>query len=46
MGTVTAADQWHWQAWEGRPYLTCELLEPWHHGFFTQAFAPNCQKTL
>ncbi|QCS49680.1 peptidoglycan editing factor PgeF [Picosynechococcus sp. PCC 11901] len=46
MGTVTAADQWHWQEWEGRPYLTCELLEPWHHGFFTQAFAPELPENL
>lgn len=29
---------WHWQTWEGLPYLTCSLLEPWSHGFFTQQF--------
>ncbi|AMA08715.1 peptidoglycan editing factor PgeF [Picosynechococcus sp. PCC 73109] len=46
MGAVTAADQWHWQEWEGRPYLTCALLEPWHHGFFTQAFAPELPENL
>ncbi|ANV83767.1 laccase [Picosynechococcus sp. PCC 7003] len=41
-----AINQWHWQEWEGRPYLTCELLEPWHHGFFTQAFAPELPENL
>ncbi len=29
---------WHWQTWQGLPYLTCSLLEPWLHGFFTQQF--------
>lgn len=29
---------WHWQTWNNLPYLTCDLLEPWAHGFFTQQF--------
>ncbi|MDJ0795789.1 MAG: peptidoglycan editing factor PgeF [Calothrix sp. MO_167.B12] len=29
---------WHWQNWQGLPYLTCSLLEDWPHGFFTQKF--------
>jgi hypothetical protein len=29
---------WHWQTWNDLPYLTCSLLEPWAHGFFTQQF--------
>ncbi|XGV97270.1 MAG: peptidoglycan editing factor PgeF [Leptolyngbya sp. BL-A-14] len=29
---------WHWQVWNDLPYLTCSLLEPWSHGFFTQQF--------
>lgn len=29
---------WHWQTWNDLPYLTCSLLEPWPHGFFTQQF--------
>lgn len=29
---------WHWQTWDGRPYLTCSLLDRWPHGFFTQHF--------
>ncbi|MBV8887768.1 MAG: peptidoglycan editing factor PgeF [Chroococcidiopsidaceae cyanobacterium CP_BM_RX_35] len=32
---------WHWQTWEGLPYLTCSLLSPWSHGFFTQQFWPR-----
>ncbi|MGL5065185.1 MAG: peptidoglycan editing factor PgeF [Microcoleus sp.] len=32
---------WHWQNWEGLPYLTCSLLAPWKHGFFTQQFSPR-----
>ena len=30
--------RWHWQNWQGLPYLTCSLLEDWPHGFFTQKF--------
>lgn len=32
---------WEWQTWEGLPYLTCSLLEPWCHGFFTAQFLPR-----
>jgi len=32
---------WHWRTWEELPYLTCSLLEPWTHGFFTQQFWPQ-----
>jgi polyphenol oxidase len=32
---------WHWQTWNDLPYLTCSLLEPWRHGFFTQQFSPR-----
>lgn len=32
---------WHWQTWDNLPYLTCSLLESWHHGFFTSAFSPR-----
>ncbi len=32
---------WHWRTWEELPYLTCSLLEPWTHGFFTQQFWPR-----
>ena len=31
---------WHWHDWQGRSYLTCELLSPWPHGFFTQHWHP------
>jgi YfiH family protein len=29
---------WQWQTWNQLPYLTCSILEPWQHGFFTQQF--------
>jgi hypothetical protein len=29
---------WQWRTWNNLPYLTCSLLEPWFHGFFTQQF--------
>ncbi|HBK64490.1 MAG TPA: peptidoglycan editing factor PgeF [Cyanobacteria bacterium UBA11166] len=32
---------WQWQTWDDLPYLTCSLLEPWQHGFFTQHFSPR-----
>lgn len=32
---------WNWRTCEGRSYLTCSLLEPWPHGFFTREFWPS-----
>ncbi len=29
---------WHWRTWNDLPYLVCDLLTPWVHGFFTQQF--------
>jgi hypothetical protein len=37
----TFMHNWHWHTWEELPYLTCSLLEPWDHGFFTQHFSPR-----
>jgi len=37
---------WQWQEWQGLPYLTCELLSSWRHGFFTQQCYPNTPETL
>ncbi|MGH8000245.1 MAG: peptidoglycan editing factor PgeF [Brasilonema sp.] len=37
---------WHWRTWFGLPYLTCSLLEPRHHGFFTQQFSPRYPSEL
>jgi polyphenol oxidase len=37
---------WHWHTWEGLPYLTCNLLTPWPHGFFTQQFWPRLPEEL
>lgn len=36
--TTTAIAGWQWQMWQGLPYLTCELLQPFAHGFFTRHF--------
>lgn len=46
MGDTTPLQQWQWQNWQDQPYLTCDLLAPWHHGFFTQQFAPRMPETL
>ncbi len=37
---------WHWRNWEGLPYLTCSILEYWHHGFFTGQFWPRSPQDL
>lgn len=37
---------WHWQTWEGLPYLTCSLLSAWPHGFFTRQFSPRSPDQL
>jgi len=31
---------WTWQQWQGFPYLTCNVLEPFAHGFFTRHCTP------
>ncbi|MFE4106195.1 peptidoglycan editing factor PgeF [Almyronema epifaneia] len=37
---------WTWKTWNGLPYLTCGLLEPWPHGFFTAQFWPSPPESL
>ncbi|MBD2113386.1 MULTISPECIES: peptidoglycan editing factor PgeF [Cyanophyceae] len=37
---------WHWQTWQGQAFLTCDLLQPWPHGFFTRQFWPQTPETL
>jgi polyphenol oxidase len=37
---------WHWHNWQGLPYLTCSLLQPWTHGFFTRLFSPRSPAEL
>jgi polyphenol oxidase len=32
---------WQWQTRSELPYLTCDLLCDWQHGFFTRQFAPR-----
>lgn len=31
---------WQWQTLNSSPYLTCDLLSEWQHGFMTRHFAP------
>lgn len=37
---------WSWREAQGRPYLTCALLDPWPHGFFTRQWVPETPETL
>lgn len=37
---------WQWSEWNGLPYLTCELLKDWQHGFFTQQCYPRTPEEL
>lgn len=37
---------WHWQTWNTSPYLTCSILEPWQHGFFSLHYAPRPPEEL
>ncbi|MDJ1168620.1 peptidoglycan editing factor PgeF [Roseofilum sp. BLCC_M154] len=37
---------WHWRMAQGLNYLTCSLLDPWQHGFFTRQFAPQTPESL
>lgn len=32
---------WRWKTWQGQDFLTCDLLQPWPHGFFTRQFWPQ-----
>ena len=36
---------WTWQTWQGKPYLTCDLISQ-PHGFFTSAFVSQRPETL
>jgi polyphenol oxidase len=37
---------WSWQTWDGSSFLTCSLLEPWPHGFFTRQTWPQTPEKL
>jgi YfiH family protein len=39
-------DHWQWTTWQGQTYLTCTLLQPWPHGFFTRHFWPQTPEHL
>jgi polyphenol oxidase len=38
---LTETSLWQWQTWQGLPYLTCNLLQDWSHGFFTRHYYPQ-----
>ncbi len=44
--TQAVSPNWQWRNWEGLPYLTCNLLQNWQHGFFTQQFYPRPPEEL
>lgn len=46
MVTAAAIAGWQWQTWQGLPYLTCDLLEPFAHGFFTRHFLEHSLRAL
>ena len=37
---------WQWKTWQDSTYLTCSLLSPWQHGFFSQQFYPHLPENL
>jgi YfiH family protein len=37
---------WQWADYNGHPFLTCNLLNPWPHGFFTRNFWPQVPEDL
>lgn len=37
---------WQWRTWNDLPYLTCSVLDPWKHGFFTQQCYPRLPEDL
>lgn len=45
-GQLTETFLWQWQIWQGLPYLTCNLLEDWSHGFFTRHYYPQTPETF
>lgn len=37
---------WRWKTWQGQDFLTCDLLLPWPHGFFTRQSWPQSPTEL
>lgn len=37
---------WHWHHWQDLPFLSCSLLDSWHHGFLTRHFSPRMPTEL
>lgn len=40
------SSSWQWAYYNGHPFLTCDLLSPWPHGFFTRDFWPQVPEDL
>ena len=40
MITNKLATNWQWKTLNGLPYLTCNFLKQWNHGFLTRSFHP------
>jgi len=43
---MQSSSLWRWREAQGRPLLTCALLDLWPHGFFTRQWAPETPETL
>ena len=39
-------NHWQWHETSGIPYLTCDLLAQWKHGFFTRSSWPAKPETI
>jgi polyphenol oxidase len=46
LSMTTNNSTWQWYEKEGLPYLTCDLLKDWQHGFFTQQCYPRTPEEL
>ena len=44
--TTSSDSVWQWKEWNSLPYLNCELLSNWQHGFFTQQWYPRQPEEL
>ncbi|MEM1425955.1 MAG: peptidoglycan editing factor PgeF [Cyanobacteria bacterium P01_H01_bin.130] len=44
--TAIPSSAWPWRSGDDADYLTCELLAPWSHGFFTRKFSPRSPADL
>ncbi|MEY2979172.1 MAG: hypothetical protein RLZZ435_3311 [Cyanobacteriota bacterium] len=45
-GRLTSMHDWQWCEQFGLSYLTCDLLSPWFHGFFSRSTWPAKPETI